>query len=116
VLEAAAQAGAAEAAYVIMRLPHELKDLFKEWLAAHYPQRAEHVISIVRQMRGGRDNDPRFGHRMTGMGNYAELIEKRFDIACRRFGLNGHGAGRNHPELDSSRFRPPSSRGQMTLF
>src|SRR5207249_799078 len=61
VLEAAAQAGAAEAAYVIMRLPNELKDLFKEWLAAHYPERATHVISIVRQMRGGRDNDPRFG-------------------------------------------------------
>src|SRR5687767_10168812 len=60
VLEAAAAAGAAEAAYVIMRLPNELKDLFKEWLAEHYPQRADHVISIVHQMRGGRDNDPRF--------------------------------------------------------
>ncbi|HSU62367.1 MAG TPA: PA0069 family radical SAM protein, partial [Burkholderiales bacterium] len=86
VLEAAAAAGAAEAAYVIMRLPNELKELFKEWLAAHYPERAGHVISIVRQMRGGRDNDPRFGSRMTGTGLFAELIEKRFDIACRRFG------------------------------
>ena len=116
VLEAAAAAGAKEAAYVIMRLPHELKDIFKEWLAAHYPERAAHVISIVRQMRGGKDNDPRFGTRMSGTGNYAELIEKRFDIACRRFGLNGHGAARNPPELDCSRFRPPSRRGQMTLF
>ena len=116
VLEAAAAAGAKEAAYVIMRLPHELKDIFKEWLAAHYPERAAHVISIVRQMRGGRDNDPGFGTRMTGTGNYAELIEKRFDIACRRHGLNGHGAGRNPPELDCSRFRPPSRHGQMTLF
>ncbi len=116
VLEAAAAAGATEAAYVIMRLPHELKDIFKEWLAAHYPERAEHVISIVRQMRGGKDNDPSFGSRMTGTGNYAELIEKRFDIACRRHGLNGHGAGRNPPELDCSRFRPPSRHGQMTLF
>ena len=116
VLEAAAAAGAAEAAYVIMRLPHELKDLFKEWLAAHYPERAQHVISIVRQMRGGKDNDPRFGSRMTGVGNFAELIEKRFDIACRRFSLNGHGAGRNRPELDCGRFRPPSRHGQMTLF
>jgi DNA repair photolyase len=116
VLEQAAAAGAAEAAYVIMRLPHELKDLFKEWLATHYPQRAAHVISIVRQMRGGRDNDPDFGTRMTGLGNYAELIEKRFDIACRRYGLNGHGAGRNPPELDCSLFRAPSRGGQISLF
>jgi DNA repair photolyase len=116
VLEAAAAAGAAEAAYVIMRLPNELKELFKEWLAAHYPERAGHVISIVRQMRGGRDNDPRFGSRMTGTGMFAELIEKRFDIACRRFGLNGHGAGRKPPRLDCSRFRPPSAAGQMSLF
>src|SRR6267142_2124842 len=116
VLEAASAAGAAEAAYVIMRLPNELKELFKEWLAAHYPERAGHVISIVRQMRGGRDNDPRFGSRMTGTGLFAELIEKRFDIACRRFGLNGHGAGRKPPSLDCSRFRPPSAAGQMPLF
>ena len=116
VLEEAAKAGAAEAAYVIMRLPNELKDLFKEWLAEHYPQRADHVISIVRQMRGGRDNDPRFGARMTGTGNFAELVEKRFELACRRFGLNGHGAGRKPPELDCGRFRRPSPSGQMALF
>src|SRR3954471_3234727 len=116
VLEQAASAGAGEAAYVIMRLPNELKVLFKEWLAAHYPERAEHVISIVRQIRGGRENDPNFGTRMSGTGNYADLIEKRFDIACRRFGLNGHGAGRNLPELDCSRFRPPSRGGQIALF
>ena len=116
VLEAAAAAGAEEAAYVIMRLPNELKTLFKEWLAAHYPQRADHVISIVHQMRGGRDNDPNFGTRMTGTGNYAGLIEKRFDIACRRFGLNGHGAGRKRPELDCSIFKPPSTGGQLALF
>src|ERR671923_490409 len=61
VMEAAATAGAREAAYVVMRLPYELKTLFKEWLAAHYPDRAEHVMSIIRQLRGGRDNDPRFG-------------------------------------------------------
>src|SRR5438445_198400 len=116
VLEAAAAAGAAEAAYVITRPPNELKALVKEWLAAHYPERAGHVISIVRQMRGGRDNDPRFGSRMTGTGAFAELIEKRFDIACRRFGLNGHGAGRKPPSLDCSRFRPPCAAGQMPLF
>ncbi len=116
VLEAAAKAGASEAAYVIMRLPNELKDLFKDWLATHYPQRAEHVISIIHQLRGGKDNDPRFGTRMTGVGNFAELIEKRFEIACRRFGLNGHGAPRQRAVLDCTRFRPPALGGQMKLF
>jgi DNA repair photolyase len=116
VLEEASKAGAREAAYIILRLPNELKDIFKEWLAAHYPERAEHVISIVRQMRGGRENDPRFHERMRGMGNYAELIERRFAIACKRFGLNGHGGGRRMPELDCSRFVPPSPLGQMKLF
>ncbi len=116
VLEQAAKAGAQEAAYVILRLPHELKALFKEWLATHFPERAEHVISIVRQMRGGKDNDPRFGERMRGTGNYAELISQRFSIACRKFGLNGHGGGRRTPELDCTRFVPPSPAGQMKLF
>ena len=112
VLEAAAAAGAREAAFVIMRLPYELKTLFKEWLAEHYPQRAEHVMSIVRQMRGGKENDPNFGTRMSGTGNYAELMQKRFDIACRRFGINK----RETPDLDCSRFRPPSPEGQLKLF
>jgi DNA repair photolyase len=116
VLEAAAGAGAREAAYVIMRLPNELKPLFKEWLATHYPQRAEHVMSIVRQMRGGRENDPNFGTRMSGTGMFAELIEKRFDVACRKFGLNGHGAPRRRAELDCTLFRPPSAGGQIALF
>jgi DNA repair photolyase len=116
VLEEAAKAGALEAAYVILRLPNELKDIFKEWLATHYPERADHVISIVRQMRGGKDNDPRFGERMRGTGNFAELISKRFAIACKRFGLNGHGGGRRLPELDCTRFVPPSPAGQMKLF
>jgi len=116
VLEEASKAGALEAAYVILRLPNELKDIFKEWLATHYPERAEHVMSIIRQMRGGRENDPRFHERMRGMGNYAELISKRFAIACKRFGLNGHGGGRRTPELDCTRFVPPSPGGQMKLF
>src|SRR5258706_6449168 len=117
VLEQAAAAGAEEAAYVIMRLPNELKDLFKEWLAAHYPDRAQHVISIVHQMRGGRDNDPNFGTRMSGTGNFAELIAKRFEIACRKYHLNEHGAGRRRAELDCTRFRSPAANpGQFTLF
>jgi DNA repair photolyase len=117
VLEAAAAAGAEEAAYVIMRLPNELKDLFKEWLVTHYPDRADHVMSIIHQLRGGRDNDPRFGTRMTGTGMYAELIAKRFDIACRKHHLNDHGAGRRRAELDCSLFRPPAANpGQLGLF
>jgi DNA repair photolyase len=116
VLEEAAKAGAQEAAYVILRLPNELKDLFKEWLATHYPERADHVISIVRQMRGGKDNDPRFGERMRGTGNFAELISRRFALACKRFGLNGHGGGRRPPALDCTKFVPPSPTGQMKLF
>jgi DNA repair photolyase len=112
VLEEAAKAGAREAAYVILRLPNELKDIFKEWLATHYPERAAHVVSIVRQMRGGRDNDPRFHERMRGTGNYAELISARFAIACKRFGLNERRA----PGLDCTRFVPPSPAGQGRLF
>jgi len=116
-LEAAAEAGATMAGYTLMRLPNELKEIFKEWLVAHYPQRADHVISIVRQVRGGRENDPNFGTRMTGTGEYAELIARRFEIACRRLGLNGEERGtRTRRELDCSRFRPPSPSGQLSLL
>ena len=117
VLEAAAQAGATMAGWILLRLPNEVRPLFKEWLAAHYPQRAGHVISIVRQSRGGRENDPNFGSRMTGSGNFVDLIGKRFELACRRFGLNNednHMASRGG--LDCSLFRPPSPEGQMRLF
>jgi len=114
VLEAAAAAGAKTAGYILMRLPHEVKPLFKEWLAAHYPQRADHVMSIVRQLRGGRENDPNFGTRMTGTGTYAELIANRFKIACRKFGLNQKRRGEE--PFECARFRPPSLGGQMTLF
>jgi DNA repair photolyase len=116
VLAEAASAGAREAAYIVLRLPNEVKAVFKEWLAAHYPERAEHVISIVRQMRGGKEYDAKFGERMRGTGNFAELMAKRFAVACKRFGLNGHGGGRRLPELDCTRFVPPSPTGQMKLF
>jgi DNA repair photolyase len=117
VLETAAAAGAAMAGWILLRLPNEVRPLFKEWLAAHYPQRADHVISIVRQSRGGRENDPNFGSRMTGSGNFVELIGKRFRLACRRLGLNSednHMASRGG--LDCSLFRPPSAGRQMALF
>jgi DNA repair photolyase len=117
VLESAAKAGATMAGWILLRLPNEVRPLFKEWLAAHHPQRAEHVISIVRQSRGGRENDPNFGSRMTGSGNFVDLIGKRFELACRRLGLNSednHMASRG--DLDCSLFRPPSAGPQMQLF
>ena len=117
VLEEAVKAGASMAGWILLRLPNEVRPLFKEWLAQHYPQRAYHVMSIVRQSRGGRENDPNFGSRMTGSGNFAELIAQRFDIACRRHGLNreeNHMASRGG--LDCTRFRAPQASGQMKLF
>jgi DNA repair photolyase len=69
---------------VILRLPHELKVLFREWLQTHYPARAAHVMSIIQSMRGGQDNDPRFGSRMRGMGPFAQLLRQRFMLACTR--------------------------------
>jgi DNA repair photolyase len=117
VLEAAASAGATSAAFIVMRLPHELKDLFRDWLAVHYPLRAEHVMSVVNQLRGGRDNDPRFGERMTGTGLFADLLAQRFAIACKRLGLDGRDRGsREPPHLDTKQFKAPSLAGQMSLF
>ncbi|HEX4268086.1 MAG TPA: PA0069 family radical SAM protein [Steroidobacteraceae bacterium] len=111
ILEAAAEAGARWAGYVLLRLPHEVKDLFREWLAAHYPDRADHVMSVVRQMRGGKDYDSSFGTRMRGTGAFAELLRSRFQIACRRVGL---GTGRHQPP-NTALFRPPSSGPQLAL-
>ncbi len=114
ILEAAVAAGATMASYVLLRLPYEVKDLFREWLAQHYPQRAQHVMSLVRDARGGRDNDPEFGTRMRGTGAYAELIRARFKVASRRLGLD---SARARP-LDTTLFRPPgpaSSQLQLEL-
>ena len=114
ILEAAAAAGARWAGYVLLRLPYEVKDLFREWLAAHLPGSADHVMSLVRQMRGGKDYDSSFGTRMRGTGPLAELLRSRFQIACRRLGL---GTGRQQPP-NTSLFRPPqppSSGPQLTL-
>jgi DNA repair photolyase len=113
IVAAAAEAGAVDAGYVLLRLPYEVKDLFRAWLDAHYPQRAAHVMSLLRQMRGGRDNDPRFGKRMRGEGAYAELIGRRFGAACRRHGLPRRSAGGLRTDL----FEPPPRRGdQLGLF
>lgn len=87
VLEASREAGASVAGYTLLRLPWEVKDLFREWLAEHFPERAEHVMSLVRAMRGGRDNDPQFGTRMHALGPIAQLIRQRFRLACRKLGF-----------------------------
>jgi DNA repair photolyase len=113
VLERAREAGARSASYTLVRLPHEVKDLFKEWLALHYPERAEHVMSLIRQMRGGRENDPRFGSRFRGEGVFAQLIARRFRVAVQRLGY----AGRNEDVvLERGKFvapRAPSAQGEL---
>jgi DNA repair photolyase len=109
-LEAAADAGARWAGYVLLRLPYDVKDLFRGWLEAHFPDRAEHVMSLVRQMRGGRDNDPRFGSRMRGEGPLAELLRKRFKVACHRHGLDSR---RNEAPQPTHLFRPPIVEGSQ---
>ena len=113
-LDAGAQAGAIAASFIPLRLPFEVKDLFRDWLQQHFPDRAVHVMSIVNQMRGGRDNDPNFGTRMRGQGPFADLLAQRFKLACRRFGLNG--SERVRLQLDLSQFRAPSPGGQLGLF
>lgn len=111
VLEAAAQAGAGSAAYVLLRLPYEINGLFQDWLVRHHPLKADHVMQRVREMRGGRENDARFGSRMVGQGTLAALLRQRFTKALRRFGLDAE-----RPALDTTQFRPPAPGGQGRLF
>lgn len=112
ILTAAAAAGVGWAGYVLLRLPYEIKDLFTEWLQEHYPQRAAHVMSLVRAMRAGRDNDPNFGSRMRGTGPYALLLRNRFRVACAR--LNLVSSARD--TLCTTLFRAPGPRqAQMNL-
>jgi DNA repair photolyase len=117
VLEAAHAAGASSAGYVLMRLPYEVKDLFRNWLEVHYPLKAKHVMSRVNEMRGGRDNDPNFGSRMVGGGELAELLGRRFAIASKRFGFD---TGKRHRTPVTTRFRPPVVKRdgdtQLALF
>jgi DNA repair photolyase len=112
ILQAVREAGAESAGYVLMRLPWELKELFKDWLQHNYPLKAAHVMSRVREMRGGRENDPQFGSRMRGQGLLADLLRKRFDIACERLGLNRE----RRAGLDCTRFKPPRRGPQLDLF
>lgn len=104
ILAAAAGAGARQAHYIFLRLPHEVKELFAEWLDAHFPERSARVMSLVRQASGGRDYDHRFGHRQTGRGPYAEMLGSRFRKACKQFGLGGE---RGQHALDCKQFSAP---------
>jgi DNA repair photolyase len=113
ILAAAKQAGAGSAGYVLLRLPHEVKILFREWLGEHYPDRAKHVMSLINQTRGGKDYDAEFGRRMVGTGPYAELLRTRFELARRKCGFD---SARDRYELDVSLFRPPApDQPQLTL-
>lgn len=111
VLEAAHDAGARSAGYVLLRLPHELKQVFRDWLEAHHPLAAGHVMSLLRQMREGRENSPAFGLRQRGTGVFADLLAQRFRVARRRLGLDA-----GLPPLELARFRPPGRGGQLPLF
>ena len=113
ILEAAAQAGAKHAGWIMLRLPREVAPLFRGWLDVHHPLRAKHVMSLVQQVHGGRDYDATFGTRQRGRGVFADLIAQRFAVACERLGLNQDRA----PPLDTSRFRPPQpATAQLDLF
>jgi DNA repair photolyase len=109
ILEAAASAGAHAAFTRPVRLPHEVAPLFRAWLDAHYPDRAARVLHLIQSMRDGRDNDPEFGTRMAGKGPYAEMLRRRFAIACARLGLDNRRL-----VLATDRFRVPSA--QLALF
>jgi DNA repair photolyase len=112
ILEAAFNAGATTASYTLLRLPWEVKDIFRAWLEERFPLKAAHVMSRVHEMRGGKDNDPNFGTRMKGQGLWAELLKQRFVKACERIGMNQE----HWPGLNTTIFRPPSRHGQQTLF
>jgi DNA repair photolyase len=112
ILQAAHDVGATSAFSIVLRLPWEVNPLFQQWLHQHVPERAERIMARLREMRGGRDNDARFGSRMTGQGVWAQLLRQRFVKACARLGLN-----REKVPLDASAFRRPSRQpGQASLF
>ena len=111
ILEACRDAGARSAGYVLLRLPHELKDIWREWLQLHFPERAAHVMSLVNQMRGGKDYESGFGTRMRGTGPFAQLVEQRFRKAYARSGFG------RLPPLDTTSFVPPRADSpQGSLF
>ncbi len=112
ILEAGKAAGAAHASSIVLRLPREVAGLFREWVEEAFPDRAARIMGRVRELHGGRDYDPEFGTRMRGQGIWAELLRKRFEVACARLGLSETG-----PELRCDLFEVPLARGdQLALF
>ncbi len=112
ILKAAANAGATEAGYTMLRLPHEVKEIFKDWLQREYPDKAQKIMSLVRSTRGGKENDPNFGTRQSGTGPYAWMMGRRFQLACQRLGLN-----RSRLKLRTDLFARPVLPGQqLTLI
>ncbi len=112
ILDAAAHAGVKEASYIVLRLPLEVRDLFREWLMANYPDRYRHVMTLIREMRGGRDYDSQWGARMSGTGPLAWMIGRRFEMACERLGLN-----KRRTRLTTAHFIKPNKAGeQLDLF
>jgi len=112
ILQQAAQAGVVEAGWILMRLPLEISNLFTEWLEEEAPDRARRILGLLRGMRGGRTNDPRFGRRMRGEGPYADMLARRFKLAANRLGLN-----RKPVRLDTHAFQPPARpSAQLSLF
>jgi DNA repair photolyase len=108
--------GAQSASYTLLRLPHEVAGLFREWLEWHAPEKTSRIMSVLYDLRGGRANDANFGSRMKGLGHFADLIRQRFDLACRRLGL-----AHEFPQLDTTRFKPPppakpTDERQLSLF
>jgi DNA repair photolyase len=111
ILERVRDAGALTAGYVMIRLPHEVKHLFHDWLVYHVPDKAEHVMNRIRDLRGGRENDSAFGRRMTGTGVFADLVRQRFAAALKRLQFPGM------PEFNCGRFAPPAEAcPQLPLF
>lgn len=111
IIARAGEMGVRSVSWIPLRLPHEVAPLFREWLAVHYPERAGKVMSIVRQMRGGRDNDPNFHSRFNPQGVWADMFRARFRIACRKAGID-----KARFELDFTRFRAPEVGGQLRLI
>lgn len=112
ILDAAAHAGVKEASYVLLRLPLEVRDLFREWLMANYPDRYRHVFTLIREMRDGRDYDSQWGTRMKGTGPMAWMIGRRFEVACAKLGLN-----KKRSKLTLEHFAKPAGAGQqLNLF
>jgi DNA repair photolyase len=112
ILEAVAETGVRHAGYVLLRLPLEVRDLFREWLMANFPDRYRHVFKLIRDMRGGKDYDSTFGARMTGKGPIAWMIGRRFEVACERLGFNATSV-----KTTTEHFRPPHAASeQLSLF